>query len=222
MSDSNDQALLRAIGEYARRERNSQSDVQLSEPTPEQVTALERRVLELLGTDSTTVAARSHVGTRRHVPRWLLWSLPLSVAAALVLFEQRSAQLQALPAYKLEIAATAAETREAPAVPSAALHVRAGALTTLIARPDTRIQGEVSARVFARHVRHVEPLAAELTADPTGAVRLRVALSRALAGRAQLVVIVGRIEDLQAAKKLANGPPTQSAGYQSWVLPIIE
>lgn len=208
--------LLRSLGRFAREEQRDTPDV--PELDSAQRAVIEQRVLDVVRPRVSHVSGFRQLRESVRPKRWFAWTVPLTAAAAVLLWELRHDPVQPLADYGLEISATAAVTRGADSAPA---QVRAGATSTLVLRPARRSEGPVTALSFVERAGAVQALPAEVTADPSGAVRVRVALPAALAGqRARLIVLVTRPERLQVAQELARGARDRGADFQRWALVI--
>lgn len=225
MSDARaDDALLRAVGRYAREEQQKErldherdERDELSAKRREQIARAVRDVL--VPPRMGPVSGFRQLRDARIPQRWLAWTLPLSAAAVLLLWELRKDPIELLTPYQLEVSATAAVTRGAG---TGSITVRAGAMSTLVLRPTSKLEGAVTALLFLQRAAHIEPLAAEVTPDASGAVRVRVELAEGLASdHAKLLVLVTRPERLHVAQALASGHAERGPDFQRWTVPIL-
>jgi hypothetical protein len=213
------EALLRTLGDYARNEREQALPVPA--PNGSERAAIERHVLAMFTAErGAGVSGFRSLRKPRRSPRWFAWTLPLSAAAVLLLWELRHDPVVPLASYQLEVTATAADTRGAHDHDTRS--VRAGAITTLSLRPATKIAGPVTALLFLQRPAGLEPLPGEVVADAGGAVRVRATLPARLATQnAQLIVLVTRAERLHVAQELARGKADRGPEFQRWSLAIV-
>jgi hypothetical protein len=151
---------------------------------------------------------------------WLV--LPLSAAAAALLWLAGSKQVAPIPAYDLQISGAQAETRSGPEVIDAGhggADVRVGSSTQLrlALRPATSVTGEVAARVYLAHGAALTEWPAQSQAAESGALQLVLAGAPGPIAGAEARIVVGRPELLaKRAAELANGSQATGPGYQIW------
>jgi hypothetical protein len=150
---------------------------------------------------------------------WLV--LPLSAAAAALLWLAGSRQVAPIPAYALQVSGARAEMRSGPAVTDGAdaeAAVRVGADTRLrvLLRPATAVTGEVAARVYLARGDALSEWPAQIQPAESGALQLVLAAPPQSVAGAEARIVVARPELLGHVESLARGTDARGAGYQVW------
>jgi hypothetical protein len=134
----------------------------------------------------------------RKLRRWM-GGAGLSMAAAAALLMLGTPTKSSLPPYVLSVQGADATTRGGDRS-GAEVRLAADAVLTLIARPDRRVRGPVTASVFAIRRDRYERLDASLEVDESGAVRAEISgAALPFSGQSALTL----------AMVIAEAPPTE-------------
>jgi hypothetical protein len=150
---------------------------------------------------------------------WLV--LPLSAAAAALLWLAGSRHVAPLPAYALQISGARAEMRSGPALidgadANAAVRVGSDTQLRMLLRPATAVSGEVGARVYLARGDALRAWPAQVQPAESGALQLVLAVPPEPVAGAEARIVVARPELLAHAESLARGADAHGAGYQVW------